>query len=162
MTDKSRGEIIWTGTYTLDQSSVITANVYLDDKLIYSCKDFRMTGNAVLTISTPFEILRGDEGVHEVKIALICQSSEETELSYMLRQLASLENRVRQIEKGFNNEITVDDEIHADLALAITPMAGQAATAFGTHEDESITEPIHLELMEMISSLSEEAGGESE
>jgi hypothetical protein len=69
---------------------------------------------------------------------------------------------VRQIEKGFNNEITVDDEIHADLALAITPMTEQAATTCGTHEDESITESIHLELMEMISSLTEETGGESE
>ncbi|MBQ8962614.1 MAG: hypothetical protein IJ089_02280 [Clostridia bacterium] len=160
--DKSRGEIIWTGTYTLDQSSVITANVYLDDRLIYSCKDFRMTGNAVLTVSTPFEILRGDEGVHEVKIALVCQPAEETELSYMLRQLASLENRVRQIEKGFNNEIAVDDAIHADLALAIGVMDEQTGTAYGTSDSREIDEPIRVELMAMISSLTEEAGGESE
>jgi len=69
---------------------------------------------------------------------------------------------VRQIEKGFNNEIIVDDEIHADLVLAITPMIEHTAAAYGTHEDESIIEPIHLELREMISSLTEEAGGESE
>lgn len=161
-TDKSRGEIIWTGTYMLDQSSVITANVYLDDRLIYSCKDFRMTGNAVLTVSTPFEILRGDEGVHEVKIALVCQPAEETELSYMLRQLASLENRVRQIEKGFNNEITVDDEIHADLALAIGAVTEETGSAYGTSDSREIDEPIRVELMAMISPLTEEAGGESE
>ena len=38
-TDKSRGEIIWTGAYMLNEASVVTANVYLDDKLIYSCRD---------------------------------------------------------------------------------------------------------------------------
>jgi len=161
-TDKSRGEIIWTGTYTLDQSSVITANVYLDDKLIYSCKDFRMTGNAVLTVSTPFEILRGDEGVHEVRIALICQPAEETELSLIERHLASLENRVRQIETGFNNEIAVDDVIHADMAAAIGGVSERVTHVYGTQEEESITETIHLELMAMISPLTEEAGGESE
>lgn len=161
-TDKSRGEIIWTGTYTLDQSSVITANVYLDDKLIYSCKDFRMTGNAVLTITTPFESLRGDEGVHEVKIALICQAAEETELSLIERHLASLENRVRQIETGFNNEITVTDVIHADMAAAIGTVREQVSSTYGTHEDQSIIEPIHLELMALVDSITETTGVDSE
>ena len=121
-----------------------------------------MTGNAVLTVSTPFEILRGDEGVHEVRIALICQPAEETELSLIERHHASLENRVRQIEKGFNNEIAVDDVIHADIAAAIGGVSERVLHAYGTHEDESITEPIHLELMAMISPLTEEAGGKSE
>ena len=161
-TDKSRGEIIWTGSYTLDQSSVITANVYLDDNQIYSCKDFRMTGNAVLTISTPFEILRGDEGVHEVKIALICQPAEETELAYILRQLSSLENRVRQIEKGFNNEIAVDDVVHVDLMPAIGDVQDTVLHAFGTPEDESIAETIHLELTALVENINESAVGEVE
>ena len=121
-----------------------------------------MTGNAVLTISTPFEIQRGDEGVHEVRIALICQPAEELELSYVFRQLSSLENRVRQIEKGFNNEIAVDDAIHADLALAIGPMDEQTGSAYGTSDSREIDEPIRVELMAMISPLTEEAGGKSE
>ena len=140
----------------------ITANVYLDDNLIYSCKDFRMTGNAVLTISTPFEILRGDEGVHEVKIALICQPAEETELSYILRQLSSLENRVRQIEKGFNNEIAVDDVVHVDLMPAIGDVQDTVLHAFGTPEDESIAETIHLELTALVENINESAVGEVE
>ena len=72
-TDKSRGEIIWTGVYTLNEPSLVTANVYLDNRLIYSCRDWRLSGNTTLTVSTPFEIQRGDEGVHEVKITLSCQ-----------------------------------------------------------------------------------------
>ena len=51
-TDKSRGEIIWTGSYTLNDPGVVTVNVYLDDRLIYSCRDWRMSGNATLTVST--------------------------------------------------------------------------------------------------------------
>ena len=161
-TDKSRGEIIWTGSYMLDESSVITANVYLDDELIYSCRDFRMTGNAVLTISTPFEIQRGDEGVHEVRIALICQPAEESELSYVFRQLSSLENRVRQIEKGFNNEITVEDVIHADLLTDIGAVHENVLHAYGTQENQSIAETIHLELTALVENITEGAGGEVE
>ena len=37
----------------------------------------------------------------------------------MMRQLASLENRVRQLEEGFNNEITVEDLIRCELAEMI-------------------------------------------
>ena len=61
-----------------------------------------------------------------------------------------------------NNEIAVDDVIHADMAAAIGGVSERVTHVYGTQEEESITETIHLELMAMISPLTEEAGGESE
>lgn len=160
-TDRSRGEIIWTGTYSLDEPSIVTANVYLDDKLIYSCRDYRLSGNTTLTVSTPFEIQRGDEGVHEVKIALICKAAEESDFTVLARQLASLENRVRQIEKGFANEIVVEEVIHGELAEAIGRIGAEASVSTGTSSAFGVTEPVRLELAEMFGNISENAGGES-
>ena len=161
-TDKSRGEIIWTGTYSLDEPSIVTANVYLDDKLIYSCRDSRLSGNTTLTVSTPFEIQRGDEGVHEVKIALVCEASDESELSTMARQLASLENRVRQIEEGFANEIEVEEVIHGELVEIIGRIDTNATATPGTSGAFAVNETVHLELMSMISGMTESAEGEIE
>lgn len=161
-TDKSRGEIIWTGVYTLNEPSLVTANVYLDNRLIYSCRDWRLSGNTTLTVSTPFEIQRGDEGVHEVKITLSCQVSEESDLTIMARQLASLENRVRQLEEGFSNEIAVEDLIHADLAAMIGRIDSEAGITLGTSEACEITEPVSLELKALFGSITENAGGETE
>lgn len=158
-TDKSRGEIIWTGTYSLDEPSIVTANVYLDDKLIYSCKDSRLSGNTTLTVSTPFEIQRGDEGVHEVKIALICEASDESELATIARQLASLENRVRQIEKGFANEIEVEEVIHGELAEMIGRIDTNVAVIPGTGGSFTVSEPVHLELMAMFGGMTESTEG---
>jgi len=107
-TDKSRGAIMWTGAYTLDEPGIVTANVYLDDKLIYSCQDYRMTGYVTLSLSTPFEIERGNEGVHEVKITLFFAATEEPDMSELLQRLESLEEAVRQIE-GSNND-TMQEE----------------------------------------------------
>ena len=161
-TDKSRGEIIWTGTYSLDEPGIVTANVYLDDKLIYSCKDSRLSGNTTLTVSTPFEIQRGDEGVHEVKIALICEASDESELTTIARQLASLENRVRQIEEGFMGEIEVEEVIHGELAEIIGRIDSEAVAAPGTSGAFAVSETVHFELMAMISGMTESAEGEIE
>ena len=161
-TDKSRGEIIWTGTYTLDEPSVVTANVYLDDRLIYSCRDYRLSGNTTLTVSTPFEIQRGDEGVHEVKIALACAVAEESDFTFLFRRLSSLENRVRQIEQGFGNEITLEEAIQCDLAVAIGSMNTNAVITIGTSGSFEITEGVRVDLSAIIGSISENAGGESE
>lgn len=161
-TDKSRGEIIWTGTYSLDEPSIVTANVYLDDRLIYSCRDSRLSGNTTLTVSTPFEIQRGDEGVHEVKIALVCEASDESELTTIARQLASLENRVRQIEKGFANEIEVEEVIHGELAEMIGRIDSEARVITGTSGAFAVNETVHLELMAMISGMTESVEGETE
>ena len=161
-TDKSRGEIIWTGTYTLDEPSVVTANVYLDDKLIYSCRDYHLSGNATLTVSTPFEIQRGDEGVHEVKIALACAVAEESDFTFLFRRLSSLENRVRQIEQGFGNEITLEEAIQCDLAAAIGSMNTNAVITIGTSGSFEITEAVGVELSAIIGGITENAGGESE
>ena len=161
-TDKSRGEIIWTGTYTLDEPSVVTANVYLDDRLIYSCRDYRLSGNTTLTVSTPFEIQRGDEGVHEVKIALACAVAEESDFTFLFRRLSSLENRVRQIEQGFGNEITLEEAIQCDLAAAIGSMNTNAVITIGTSGSFEITEAVGVELSAIIGGITENAGGESE
>ena len=161
-TDKSRGEIIWTGTYSLDEPGIVTANVYLDDKLIYSCKDSRLSGNTTLTVSTPFEIQRGDEGIHEVKIALICEASDESELTTIARQLASLENRVRQIEEGFMGEIEVEEVIHGELAEMLGRIDSEAVATPGTSGAFAVNETVHLELMAMISGMTENAEGEIE
>ena len=161
-TDKSRGEIIWTGTYSLDEPSIVTTNVYLDDKLIYSCRDTRLSGNTTLTVSTPFEIQRGDEGVHEVKIALVCQTSDESELTAIARQLASLENRVRQIEKGFANEIEVEEAIHGELAEMIGRIDTDAAAIPGTSGSFTVSESVRLELTAMFGGMMERVEGEIE
>ena len=161
-TDKSRGEIIWTGTYSLDEPSIVTANVYLDDKLIYSCRDSRLSGNTTLTVSTPFEIQRGDEGVHEVKIALICAASDESELTTIARHLASLENRVRQIEEGFANEIDVEEVIHGELAEMIGRIDSQAVVTPGTSGSFAVADSVHLELTAMLGKMTESAEGEIE
>lgn len=161
-TDKSRGEIIWTGTYSLDEPSIVTANVYLDDKLIYSCRDYRLTGNTTLTVSTPFDIQRGDEGVHEVRIALACVAAEESDFTVLTRRIAALENRVRQIEKGFGNEINVEEVVHGDLAEAIGSVTGRASAEHMGSGAFGITEAVRLELAAMFGVISENAGGESE
>ena len=161
-TDKSRGEIIWTGTYSLDEPSIVTANVYLDDKLIYSCRDSRLSGNTTLTVSTPFEIQRGDEGVHEVKIALICEASDESELTTIARQLASLENRVRQIEEGFANEIEVEEVIHGDFAEMFGRIDSEASVVLGTSDSFAVSETVHVELLALLGGMTESAEGEIE
>ena len=161
-TDKSRGEIIWTGTYSLDEPSIVTANVYLDDKLNYSCRDSRLSGNTTLTVSTPFEIQRGDEGVHEVKIALVCVASDESELTTIARQLASLENRVRQIEEGFANEIDVEEVIHGELAEMIGRIDSEVIAIPGTSGSFAVADSVHLELTAMLGKMTESVEGEIE
>ena len=161
-TDKSRGEIIWTGTYALDEPSIVTANVYLDERLIYSCRDYRLTGNTTLTVSTPFDIQRGDEGVHEVKITLACVVAEESDFTVLTRRIAALENRVRQIEKGFGNEIIVEEVIHGDLAEAIGGITGRASATILGSGAFGVTEEVRLELAAMFGAIEENAGGETE
>jgi hypothetical protein len=161
-TDRGRGEIIWTGTYVLEESGIVTANVYLDDRLVYSCRDWRLSGSATLSVSTPFEIQRGDEGIHEVKVALSFAVAEESDITILARQLAALENRVRQIEEGFNNEIEVEDAIHAELDLIFGGVDSQAETTHLEADSFELSEPVRLELTRMFGGFTENAEGESE
>ena len=160
-TDKSRGEVIWTGTYTLDEPSVVTANVYLDDRLIYSCRDWRMSGNVTMSISTPFEIRRGDEGIHEVKITLSCRVSEESDLTILMRRFDSLENRVRQIEEGFENEISVQDFIRCGLGGMFGRIRPDVSVETGIAENCEIREPLRVELTGLFGGMIENAEGET-
>jgi hypothetical protein len=159
-TDRSRGEIIWTGSYVLEESGIVTVNVYLDEKLIYSCRDYRLSGNATLSVSTPFEIQRGDEGVHEVKVALSFAVAEESDITMLARQLAALENRVRQIEKGFNNEIEVEDAIRAELDLIFGRIDSEAQAAYIEADSYEILEPVRVELTRMFGGFTEDVKGE--
>ena len=160
-TDKSRGEVIWTGTYTLDEPSVVTANVYLDDRLIYSCRDWRMSGNVTMSVSTPFEIRRGDEGIHEVKITLSCRVSEESDLTILMRRFDSLENRVRQIEEGFENEISVQDFIRCGLGGMFGRIRPDVSAETGIAENCEIREPLRVELTGLFGGMIENAEGET-
>ena len=160
-TDKSRGEVIWTGTYTLDEPSVVTANVYLDDRLIYSCRDWRMSGNVTMSVSTPFEIRRGDEGIHEVKITLSCRVSEESDLTILMRRFDSLENRVRQIEEGFENEISVQDFIRCGLGGMFGRIRPDVCAETGIAENCEIREPLRVELTGLFGGMIENAEGET-
>ena len=160
-TDKSRGEVIWTGTYTLDEPSVVTANVYLDDRLIYSCRDWRMSGNVTMSVSTPFEIRRGDEGIHEVKITLSCRVSEESDLTILMRRFDSLENRVRQIEEGFENEISVQDFIRCGLGGMFGRIRSDVSAETGIAENCEIREPLRVELTGLFGGMIENAEGET-
>jgi hypothetical protein len=155
-TDKSRGEIIWTGAYALDKPGVVIVTVYLDERVIYVCRDYRPIGSATLTVSTPFEIRRGDEGVHEVKIALAFEGSEESDTSTLVHRLAALENRVRQIENGFNNELEVEETISCSLTPAFGEIVSEAAIAHGGATYNEISETIQLELTTMFGEISEE------
>jgi hypothetical protein len=160
-TDKSRGEVIWTGTYTLDEPSVVTANVYLDDRLIYSCRDWRMSGNVTMSVSTPFEIRRGDEGIHEVKITLSCRVSEESDLTILMRRFDSLENRVRQIEEGFENEISVQDFIRCGFGGMFGRIRSDVSAETGIAENCEISEPLRVELTGLFGGMIENAEGET-
>ncbi len=161
-TDKSRGEIIWTGTYALSEPGVVMANVYLDDELIYSCRDYRTTGNTTLTVSTPFSIQRGDEGVHEVRVTLSFTATEESELGRLMTMIAALENRVRQIEKGFNNEITAYDLIHTELAGIIGEINVEAVGTIGTSGSFAAEDQVKVDFTAAFGGITENAEGETE
>jgi hypothetical protein len=135
--------------------------VYLDNKLIYSCRDWRFSGNVTLSVSTPFEIQRGDEGIHEVKISLSFSVSEESDITILARQLAALENRVRQIEKGFNNEIEAEEAIVAGLGLIFGRIDSEAGGVYITPDRREITDPVRLELGQMFGGFAENAEGET-
>lgn len=160
-TDKSRGEIIWTGAYALDEAGNVTVNVYLDDRLIYACRDWRQRGNATLTVSTPFEIQRGDEGVHEVRIALAFAVAGEPDISALARQLAALENRVRQIEEGFNNEITVEEAVDGSLAEMVGTIVPHAEGTHITPDSRELADAVRLELSAMFGGMTDNAEGET-
>ncbi len=161
-TDKSRGEVIWTGTYALSEPGVVTANVYLDDEIIYSCRDYRTTGYTTLTVSTPFSIQRGDEGVHEVRVTLSFTAAEESELGSLMAMIAALENRVRQIEKGFNNEIEVEDLIHGELAGIIGEIRSEAGGAVGTSGSFVAEDQVNVDLTAVFGGIRENVEGVTE
>ena len=95
-----------------------------------------------------------------MKIALICEASDESELVTIARQLASLENRVRQIEEGFLGEIEVEEVIHGELAEMFGRIDSDAAVIPGTSGAFAVNETVHVELLAMLGGMTESAEGE--
>ncbi len=150
-TDKGRGGIIWTGSYYLDADGEVVANVYLDDELIYSCRDYRPKGYTTLTVSTPFEIQRGDEGIHEARITLACTESDTSEIADLLKRVNSLEIRIRQMEDGFDNEISVEDPVHVDNTAMIGGILPGADTEIWSGDKYTISEPVVVDFTAALS-----------
>ena len=50
--DNTIMQIAWTGTYTLDESGIVVAQVYADDELIYEVADVHSAGEQTLNITT--------------------------------------------------------------------------------------------------------------
>lgn len=75
-TDMSKGDINFTAYYVLSVSAIITAVVYLDERVHYTLKEWHASGDGVLTITSPFAIERGDDGIHECRVELSCVDAE--------------------------------------------------------------------------------------
>jgi len=75
-TDMSKGDINFTAYYVLDKPSIITAVVYLDERAHYTLREWHASGDGVLTITSPFSIDRGDDGIHECRVELSCTDAE--------------------------------------------------------------------------------------
>ena len=69
---------------------------------------------------------------------------------------------MRQIEKGFGNEISVEEVIHGDLAQAIGGMTGRASATILGSGAFGVSEEVRLELTAMFGALTENAGGDTE
>jgi hypothetical protein len=96
-----------------------------------------------------------------VKIALSFSVSEESDITILVQQLAALENRVRQIEKGFNNEIEAEEAIVAGLDLIFGRIDSEAGGVHITPDGREITDPVRLELGQMFGGFAENAEGET-
>lgn len=75
-TDKSRGEIIWTGTYSLDEPSIVTANVYLDDKLIYDLTGVPVVGSL---LETDYLFLERGRRIYKIRASAVIIPSGDGE-----------------------------------------------------------------------------------
>jgi hypothetical protein len=65
-TDKTRTQITWTASYSIDENALITVDVHVDDKSIYSVSDLQTAGTHTMNVSTGYEI--NGKGEHTVKI----------------------------------------------------------------------------------------------
>ena len=73
-----------------------------------------------------------------------------------MHRLAALENRVRQLESGFNNELEVEDSIQCSLAPAFGSVVSDVRVVPGGADRSEISETIQLELTTMFGEISEE------
>ena len=69
---------------------------------------------------------------------------------------------MRQIEEGFANEIEVEEVIHGELAEMIGRIDSQVVAAPGTSGSFAVSETVHLELMNLLGTMTERAEGEIE
>ena len=69
---------------------------------------------------------------------------------------------MRQIEKGFNNEIDVEEVIHGELAAIIGRIDSEANVIPGTSDGFAVNETVHLELTALLGGMAESVEGEIE
>lgn len=66
--DNTRTQILWTGTYSIDEAAKVIAMVYADDTIIYGISDEQTAGQHCLTVSTGWEFIT--KGEHQIKIVI--------------------------------------------------------------------------------------------
>ena len=64
--DRTRTQITWTATYTIDQDTTVTARVYCNDDLVYTASEDQNAGQRTFTLTTGHEV-EGD-GDHKFKV----------------------------------------------------------------------------------------------
>lgn len=64
--DRTRTQITWTATYTIDQDTTVTARAYCNDELIYTASEDQNAGQRTFTLTTGHEV-EGD-GDHKFKV----------------------------------------------------------------------------------------------
>jgi hypothetical protein len=77
-----------------------------------------------------------------------------------VHRLAALENRVRQLESGFNNELEVEDSISCSLTPAFGNVVSDVRVVPGGAGRSEISETIQLELTAMFGEINEEGSTE--
>jgi hypothetical protein len=77
-TDYQKIGIMWTGYYTLSQSSTVTAYVYIDGNLIYTFSAIQCTGAQTLSINCPWTVAGAT--THTVEIFVKCQNTPFPEI----------------------------------------------------------------------------------
>lgn len=67
-TDKGRGVINYTMTYSMAEAGNVKITVYLDDTAIYEAMEYKTEGSAISTVTTPFEVYSANQVNHEMRI----------------------------------------------------------------------------------------------
>lgn len=56
--ENTRTQIAWTGFYSLDDSALVTAKIYVDSTLVYTIQDAQTAGHHTLNVTTGYELTK--------------------------------------------------------------------------------------------------------